>query len=855
MQCQFRIRVVASAIYFIINLCISGDAGAATPGVFLDSEAVKQTVLLSEAAYDNKRPLRVTLATLGGASWTPLGSGALSISSGKFDVNGYYVNKNAAGFVAVNGDYLAIVFRGTDQLPRDIKDAVGRQDIHYDLLLPLIKSVETYLSIPANAHISKIYVTGHSLGGAMAERFAELAILSRGVVDGKDVQIITFGSPGTKEEHLSGNLLDHVLRIVHTGDGVPKVDSVYGLVQPGREVSIDRPDVNGRFESGLPDRPIGVLKGIILTTNFWRNAEHKIELYGSSIRQLIGANVQQFSVRDAAVVVMGTGGGVINLATAATAQLVIGTGVANKMVGSAQNDVFYGGGGSDRMDARGGDDFLNGGKGGDVYGFSVDDGNDVINDAGGDGEVDVVEIFGAGIITSTASLRFLRLGNDLRIEVRDFTAAGHGSVTIRNMIDQASQVEKLRLFAGNGIAGKGRQIGPDIDLVRVFLEAGGSSAADAWARGYGFQRIPNPSPVAGEEFGREVTLAKDGGTLAAGENGAVYVFRTRLDQWLGDGKLMPSAATADDFFGDTFAIDAHGKAILGGVYRDDGAFTNQGLAVVFETNSTAWTETPIPPITPVANGNFGYRVGLADVGTLGVVSAIGETKAYIIGKDGTGWHAMAPALQPAYGGPSQFGWDVAMSGDGKTCLVSDFQQGIVTAFRSVPSGWAKYGELSVPGLGVNEFGFDLSLSEDGRTALVSRIGFEAYVFTDDGHGFTQAAKLVPSDAPASSSLGFNVDLSADGKLALVGAPTVDIGGISDAGAAYLFSAGNDGWTAVKHEIAKIVAPIASANAQFGIGVSLSGDGMFAAIGSFREAGTDGSVFAGAAYVVGPGVTN
>lgn len=100
--------------------------------------------------------------------------------------NGYYTHANAAALVARSDDALVIAFRGTNDAnekgendldPRDQyhpdKDHWATWDSgsdsmtqHYRYYGDLFSQIESYLA--ENPSIQKVYVTGHSMGGAMA---------------------------------------------------------------------------------------------------------------------------------------------------------------------------------------------------------------------------------------------------------------------------------------------------------------------------------------------------------------------------------------------------------------------------------------------------------------------------------------------------------------------------------------------------------------------------------------------------------------------------------------------------------------------------------------------------------------
>ena len=113
--------------------------------------------------------------------------------------NGYYTKGNAAALVARSTDSLVIAFRGandnapqytptanpndpTNNIHPDADDwgtpfdgASGDMRNHYNLFIPLFNSIKSYVELPENSGITRLYITGHSLGGAMANEFIDAA--------------------------------------------------------------------------------------------------------------------------------------------------------------------------------------------------------------------------------------------------------------------------------------------------------------------------------------------------------------------------------------------------------------------------------------------------------------------------------------------------------------------------------------------------------------------------------------------------------------------------------------------------------------------------------------------------------
>lgn len=190
----------------------------------LRSDEPRTDINLVEPAYRNDESDNAKLAYDNlGLEWNFLhesdlpglsfqdGIGTLDWSTGIKD--GIFTNHNAAALVARNGDTLVIAFRGTNDAAQldgngdgdtsewgplggffdatpDRNDWDNKSD-HYDLLLPLINAVDTYV---ADNNISQVFVTGHSLGGGMVDKF----MWDHGAEDYPDTefQAVTFASSG-----------------------------------------------------------------------------------------------------------------------------------------------------------------------------------------------------------------------------------------------------------------------------------------------------------------------------------------------------------------------------------------------------------------------------------------------------------------------------------------------------------------------------------------------------------------------------------------------------------------------------------------------------------------------------------
>jgi Ca2+-binding RTX toxin-like protein len=119
--------------------------------------------------------------------------------------DGYLGYDFAGAFVARWGDVAVIAFEGTDtdSLPQwlvDVFTDLVSMWPHVDVLKPLVEAFDAYVADPANG-ITKVYVTGHSLGGALASEY--MLMHPDGVLGSVAVEAVTFAAPGFNEGFLT----------------------------------------------------------------------------------------------------------------------------------------------------------------------------------------------------------------------------------------------------------------------------------------------------------------------------------------------------------------------------------------------------------------------------------------------------------------------------------------------------------------------------------------------------------------------------------------------------------------------------------------------------------------------------
>jgi hypothetical protein len=197
-------------------------------------------------------------------------------------------------------------------------------------------------------------------------------------------------------------------------------------------------------------------------------------------------------------------------------------------------------------------------------------------------------------------------------------------------------------------------------------------------------------------------------------------------------------------------------------------------------------------------------------------------------------------------GPTEQGWSVALSADGKTAIVGGIADnglaGAAWVYTRSDGGWTQQGSklVGTAAVGQGGQGVSVALSADGSTAIVggpydNKNTGGAWVYTRSGTVWTQqGGKLVGTGAIGNAGQGVSVALSADGNTAIVGGPHDN----SFAGAAWVYTRGDGTWT---QQGGKLVGTGAVGIADQGWSVALSADGNTAIVGELSTQARRGGV--------------
>jgi hypothetical protein len=371
-----------------------------------------------------------------------------------------------------------------------------------------------------------------------------------------------------------------------------------------------------------------------------------------------------------------------------------------------------------------------------------------------------------------------------------------------------------------------------------------------------------------------------GGQIAAEETSGVFVLEKSGGVWSETERLTPSdrpfatissysvssnvvtatTATAHGFTSG-MSVDFSGSTsplrFVQTITSVPSSTTFTFTASTADAASTAWTGTVARESNfaykhSIAMSSDGSRVAVGD--SLSPVSGKGTGRVYVYDKVGSNWVETVVTNPASQNG---FGESVAISGDGRTLLITHTQStklGAWVYYLDENDSWVKQSNASSSGAtdstllpatitaANSNFGtHSAQLSEDGNTAMVSAHGepfnsfafFGAtYVFTRSGGVWSQEARLVGSDFETYRSISvaqaageWGSSLSPDGTVVALGAR----GDNDRRGAVYIFQKSGGIWT----ESQKISNPNAFNVENFGAGVALSNQGNDLFIGIHR----------------------
>jgi hypothetical protein len=537
-----------------------------------------------------------------------------------------------------------------------------------------------------------------------------------------------------------------------------------------------------------------------------------------------------------------------------------------------------GGGGVIRSSAPG-----IGGTGGGANGgnsdYSPEDGQTHTGSGGGGGNWSVSTIVGGSGGSGIVLISNVPFGP---ATTPSLTYDGYNKLTVAGADDQTLYKDSNAYALGTAsnvyIADPGEYTYFTRDAATAFLAnvTVGSVVEKTWVGAASTeQKIIMPDPEASALLGISVAISGDymiagalledsGGTTDAG---AAYIYRrTGINTWDTGTKVVSNNPEVSGWFGACVSISGD-YAIVGVRQENVNGITDAGAAYIYRrTGTNTWdTGTKIVASDPEASAFFGESVSIS--GDYVIVGAPeknldGNTTnvgaAYIFRRTGintwdSGTQVVASDTREA---GDRFGTSVSISGDYAIVGARYEDPGGTTdagaAYiyrRTGTNTWDTGTKIVASGLDASA-SFGQSVAISGNYAIVGALlediggityAGAAYIYRRTGtNTWDTGTRIVASDPEASALFGRGVSIYGD--YAIVGAVNEDPGGITDAGAAYIYRrTGTNTWDTGT----RIVASNPAGNDQFGVSVAISGD--YAIVGALQE-DPGGTTDAGAVYI-------
>lgn len=315
-----------------------------------------------------------------------------------------YVNQNAAALIGRSSDALFVAFRGTnDNGPGNLSPDQGQwlsQASHFALFGDLVAALGDYVA--ANPDITKLFVTGHSLGAAMVQPFIAAAESF-----GLTIEAATFATPGYGL--LAPDHADSRITNLWTDDDIIQLAAAVSGVDGDQNQLVD-----GIFDTTLPNTSSHSMNLYLAIARFL-NAEG-VEL--ADLQSLNGINYDSIVMK-----VRGSdpdfnvGTGKDKLAGTGSADLMLGGPRSDKLNGHDGRDTLLGGAGRDTLIGGNQGDFLNGGAKADVFVFKqladsvVGSQRDVIQDFS-HAQGDLIDLSGIDAKQGSGNQAFDWIGKD-----------------------------------------------------------------------------------------------------------------------------------------------------------------------------------------------------------------------------------------------------------------------------------------------------------------------------------------------------------------------------------------------------------------------------------------------------------
>jgi len=298
----------------------------------------------------------LTIAQL--PSLVPVGTMDPNFPTDGLSPEGVYTHRNAAAIVGRTTDALFLTFRGTNDTSSfsDLLGGTPDNDqwddpaAHFAEFADLISAINAYVA-DSNNGISKVYVAGHSLGGAMVQEFMKAN-------PGSLYEAITFGSIGTD---LPG--------------GADIADPRQTNLWMENDIALTFSSTNEYLgDKNFAD--IGSINAVAIhDIKFYAALSQFLEANGVTLGTISSSSldnlIMQVSEINSASNTYVFGGADDFLTGSSLAEILLGGDGHDALAGGGGRDQLLGGDGNDRLTGGLQKDYLTGGNGADRFDFNT----------------------------------------------------------------------------------------------------------------------------------------------------------------------------------------------------------------------------------------------------------------------------------------------------------------------------------------------------------------------------------------------------------------------------------------------------------------------------------------------------
>jgi len=304
----------------------------------------------------------------------------------------------------------------------------------------------------------------------------------------------------------------------------------------------------------------------------------------------------------------------------------------------------------------------------------------------------------------------------------------------------------------------------------------------------------------------------------------------------------------DDYamFGSSVAISSDGMYAIVGAPRHTVSNDEDGTCSIFVrsgSGSNPWVlQVYIPNPNSGNGGKFGNSVDISSDGTFAIIGAPVNGASYVTPRihfysRNTSNNVWTQNSSLTGGVPNSLGISVSISGDGVYAVAGDVRDrtgtygGIVHFYQRNTSNnsWAKTGSHRSPFSSPNnsaDFGYAVTISDNGLYAIIGATGGNpsaagsAHVYLRSGSSWAVQHKLLHPSPAANDQFGVAVAISGDGLYAVVGSPR---DGSTDFGTVHVYTRTGTSWSSGT----ELVNPPPYTNYdEYGRSVAISGDGRY-----------------------------